>query len=609
MNSVCHTSLCFLLLLVQCNSATKWLTNISMLSEAWRISNVILYQSLDDSSVLREYFQNHLSFCLTENSEQFEMAVELASMAIAGQTMVVVNDISSLNLDVMFAKYATSKNLYWIFHRKSNMPSDTVLRLDSNVFIMDTDSQSGAINVTEKYAIRHEKVIEKHLLTVHPTDGLDWLDVPYKWERRTNLTGVTIRNVYILMKRSHIPNPDHEPSELPFKGAFMDVIQAIRDQLGFEMEFIHHKKRNWGKKDENGTWTGLIRVLLDKQADISTSGITLVFDRTDVADASFAVREKRASFVKQRKRVSAINMGAFVMLFHIWSWFWIAILTLIFWIFFLCSPRMDTKDKGTVFIMIFSSFIQRDHSHHLYGLSSKITFITMSLFTFLIFVHYTSLLVSLMTFNTKTIVTETFQDILDQDMELTVFPNTFFDEYLKNSNKDTVQNKVYQKMLKQDYMYPNDVDQALEWLNTNPRSVFFSFDNNFVLTGNLERKIVPNQKVFYDSFFFQKDSEFTEIFNYHLNRLREAGILTQTWQKWKYFGNPETILSAEYPIEDGVVAGSLGYENLLFPFALLICCGIISVVIVLLEFIFAKILATYKVSIYFISIQHNVNNS
>ena len=97
------------------------------------------------------------------------------------------------------------------------------------------------------------------------------------------------------------------------------------------------------------------------------------------------------------------------------------------------------------------------------------------------------------------------------------------------------------------------------------------------------------------SFAFQKDSEFTDLFSYHLEKLKAHGMLAKNAQKWLRCGiiccisdaAQKTIFSLDRPAispnseEESVKP--LGYEEaFFFPFALLaagICAALAAVLL------------------------------
>ena len=63
------------------------------------------------------------------------------------------------------------------------------------------------------------------------------------------------------------------------------------------------------------------------------------------------------------------------------------------------------------------------------------------------------------------------------------------------------------------------------------------------------------------SFALQKDSEFTQIFNYHIAKLDETGVLDSL--RFTYLPKTVTVSNPSKSI-------SLGFNNVLFPFLILV---------------------------------------
>ena len=81
-------------------------------------------------------------------------------------------------------------------------------------------------------------------------------------------------------------------------------------------------------------------------------------------------------------------------------------------------------------------------------------------------------------------------------------------------------------------------------------------------------------------FGLQMGSEFREVFNYHLLKLTEHGILKRIYNRW-----PDTSRNEEFGIAE---AATLGFENLLFPFSLLAMGMTAAVVLAAFEAIAKK---------------------
>ncbi len=75
---------------------------------------------------------------------------------------------------------------------------------------------------------------------------------------------------------------------------------------------------------------------------------------------------------------------------------------------------------------------------------------------------------------------------------------------------------------------------------------------------------------------FQKDSEFTGLFNHHLAQVIESGL----WNK--IFKDFTEVRSEEFWLPD---AASFGFESVMLPFQTLVCLTINSMLTLLCEFL------------------------
>ena len=73
---------------------------------------------------------------------------------------------------------------------------------------------------------------------------------------------------------------------------------------------------------------------------------------------------------------------------------------------------------------------------------------------------------------------------------------------------------------------------------------------------------------------FRKDSEFTELFNYHLLRRHQSGMILNTFKRWIMRRKEDFEFTEAIPI---------GYENTAFVFLLLVGAIAVSVILLLFE--------------------------
>ena len=95
---------------------------------------------------------------------------------------------------------------------------------------------------------------------------------PNNLERRFDLTGVHLRI-------STIPYEpytflDAEEKNRTYRGLMMDVVRYVQTKTNFTFSILDENDGLWGTRDENGSWNGLIREVMDNGADIRFVGMT-----------------------------------------------------------------------------------------------------------------------------------------------------------------------------------------------------------------------------------------------------------------------------------------------------------------------------------------------
>merc|ERR1719187_1982247 len=76
----------------------------------------------------------------------------------------------------------------------------------------------------------------------------------------------------------------NEDGEEEFYGYCIDLIDEITKIVNFEYEIKEAPDGKFGTMDENNEWNGMIRQLIDKQADIALAPLSVMAERENVVD-------------------------------------------------------------------------------------------------------------------------------------------------------------------------------------------------------------------------------------------------------------------------------------------------------------------------------------
>lgn len=73
-------------------------------------------------------------------------------------------------------------------------------------------------------------------------------------------------------------------TEKGFKGYCIDLLDEISRLVGFEYTIQEVEDKEFGNMDENGEWNGIVRKLIDKEAEIGLGSMSVMAEREAVID-------------------------------------------------------------------------------------------------------------------------------------------------------------------------------------------------------------------------------------------------------------------------------------------------------------------------------------
>ena len=125
-------------------------------------------------------------------------------------------------------------------------------------------------------------------------------------------------------------------------------------------------------------------------------------------------------------------------------------------------------------------------------------------------------------------------------------------------------------------------------MTTDHKTIFFTNAMPFMSDDRIATlEDIPERVSSYGSFALAKGSQFRQIFDYHLVKARQAGLLGVVMDKWLRGGKPKGQGAAA---GQGDEATPLGFDNLLFMVLVVSGGAGLSVVVALLEWVHRKTL-------------------
>ena len=156
------------------------------------------------------------------------------------------------------------------------------LRLDSLIFKYEA-LNSTVYHIWEEYTIK--STAQKTNLIATWKDGQLSTPEPELWKRRSNLTGVTLKNVVLstsdLIEYKVDPTTG-EASDLT--GTYADIFETMRQVCNFSVVSTSSPDGKWGAPMANGTWNGMVGVLQRLEADVSIAGLAITSEREEIIE-------------------------------------------------------------------------------------------------------------------------------------------------------------------------------------------------------------------------------------------------------------------------------------------------------------------------------------
>ncbi len=311
------------------------------------------------------------------------------------------------------------------------------------------------------------------------------------------------------------------------------------------------------------------------EADISTGGLSVNTERMRYVDYTDSVSQDfHGIVVGLSNRGQAINIMAYVSIFETASWavgFLVVLLlatgfAVLSWTKVEAFHRQDDSEAfgfihGVAVSLI--TLLQRDYDLILTRNSSRLLFNVTCIYAFLISAYYNAVLTSLMTSRPAVTNIRSFKDINDQNLRVFSWASSSAEIVLKNAPAGSPMHQAYVRVQNDPDVFSAETPEEItDRLLTDFGSVYYGSTIAFVSDPRLRVLTIAEGRISHIAFVLQNQSEFRQLFNFQLQEIRDSGIMPTLLMRWTTEGVEafDASLSAE-------TASALGYDNLLFPFA------------------------------------------
>ncbi|XP_068246091.1 glutamate receptor ionotropic, kainate glr-3-like isoform X2 [Palaemon carinicauda] len=389
--------------------------------------------------------------------------------------------------------------------------------------------------------------------------------------RRSNLTGLHLRCTTLDQPPFlYLSMPDKDLNVEITGGYAGDVWHTLQDSYSCRQP----PDGLWGSPS-NGVWNGLVNELLNNNADVVVTSLDNSNARVRVIDFLIGLEEIGYQLVVRRPGLMERTWTSFTSELVPSSW----IATIAFALLippFLCfcshfSPQETEKiSLKDAYICTVGAFSVQGSWLEVRSISTRIIFITIFLTTLLVYAHYTSALVSMLTVASTTTQITSLQNLLQNGMYSFGFEREIsIQSYFENSQGGLFHD-VWKELVRDPSNLPatsiEGITRVLE------EKYVFMIEENLYRTefsGVCGAVMIPGKYFIQQTgFAVQKGSPLLKIFNNQLMRMIDGGIFSRLWKAWQ---PPPPLCTSE-----SVVA--LNIQQLFTAFLLLVFGLILAVI-------------------------------
>ena len=366
----------------------------------------------------------------------------------------------------------------------------------------------------------------------------------------------------------------------------------VQKRLKFDVKWISPEDNLYGSIQEDGSFSGLAGILARKEADLCIGGLSMNVDREPIMDSSKELHRLQSAFSFKRKEPSGpvFNFSAYLEVFSFEAniAITISVAILIGFFYHVISYRKYGRHKlEDAVAVVLVQMIQRDHQIICRNISDKVAWLSSSFFSFMIFAFFNALLTSMMTSNKPPPLISTFQDLLDQNLQVVMMPDTSILAELQAKPRHTAEGQVYVNKLhgQPEYLInvydsrtsKGEIDKILsnDW-------VYFGGRAPFAKDSRFQQVDFPDWGVWHIRWAYPKDSELTRIFDLYLIEFEERGILDNLRQKWVKNDRPKGFKENDATAQNLKLI--LGMDNVFFVFCILLSGMSGSIIVGLVEY-------------------------
>ncbi len=294
------------------------------------------------------------------------------------------------------------------------------LRLDSNLITLSGSGDN--VSLTEWFRIKDGETQHVPLGTWSPQTGLV-VPHPVKWQRRGDLRGAELIDSVLLGYWPPICIVRlRQDSSVETRGFLPEALDVLSSRLNFTVQHVLAGDNEYGRMTPAGTWTGIVGQLNEKNADLSTSGLSITHERSQVIGYTVGVFINHVTILTRDPKIFGFrNKLCFWAYLTVFTWvLWIFVFLFLFvmglWVGLVLFKTSQTKYQlcfqrgfAASFLVLLQKGMDSLSPDQIKTATQRITFLTLAMGSLLLFIGYNADLTSFLTASSPAVRLSTFK--------------------------------------------------------------------------------------------------------------------------------------------------------------------------------------------------------
>ncbi|XP_012936818.1 glutamate receptor ionotropic, kainate 2 [Aplysia californica] len=410
-----------------------------------------------------------------------------------------------------------------------------------------------------------------------------------------------IVTITTLMEPPFVMDKEQPSDDEPYEGFCIDFAAELSKIVGFKYKIELVPDNNYGTKNADGEWDGIVRELIDRRADLAIAPLTITYMREQVIDFSKPFLNLGISILFKMPRGEKPGLFSFLNPLAVEIWLYVigAYLTVSFTIFILarfspyewynphpCNPDTDevenTFDLSNSFWFTVGTLMQQGSDVNPRAVSTRIVGGTWWFFTLIIISSYTANLSAFLTVERMVSPIESAEDLLKQtDIEYGTRLSSSTLSFFMNSTIETY-SRMYAYMKDRPHVLSETYAQGIERVKQGNYAFFME---NLMIDYQVQRDCdlmqVGGQL---DSKGYgiglPMNSPYRDKLSMAILELQEGGTIQKLYNKW--WKDTGTCVRED---KKDSKANALGVQNVGGIFVVLLLGLALAVIVAISEFI------------------------